>query len=133
HGHLIAHVKSGSGAVVGLAAVGGLAAVTGLPLLMAPFGATAVLLFGQPASPLSQPINVFGGYLVAASFGAGAALLLPAVWWASAIAVGQAGPDAQPARDPPAGRRDSPDRHRIAATADAAVRCRAARQCQPGR
>jgi len=29
-------------------------------LIVAPFGATAVLLFGNPGSPLAQPRNVSG-------------------------------------------------------------------------
>lgn len=68
--------------------VGGLAAWTGLPLLLAPFGATAVLLFGQAQSPLSQPANVFGGYLVAAAVSAAMLALLPPMWWAATLAVG---------------------------------------------
>jgi CBS-domain-containing membrane protein len=61
---------------------------TGIPLLIAPFGATAVLLFGQPKSPLAQPANVIGGYLLAALVGSLALQFLPGIWWASAIAVG---------------------------------------------
>ncbi|EKO3929239.1 HPP family protein [Vibrio metschnikovii] len=33
-------------------------------LLMAPFGATAVLVFGVPSSPLAQPKNVIFGHLI---------------------------------------------------------------------
>lgn len=36
------------------------------PLLMAPFGATSVLIFGVPDSPLAQPRNVICGNLLAA-------------------------------------------------------------------
>lgn len=38
-------------------------------LLMAPFGATAVLVFGVPDSPLAQPKNVIIGHLVTAFVG----------------------------------------------------------------
>lgn len=38
-------------------------------LLMAPFGATAVLVFGVPASPLAQPKNVIAGHLITALIG----------------------------------------------------------------
>lgn len=89
-GKLSSHIKSGSGAIVGMAAVGGLSTVTGLPLLIAPFGASAVLLFGQPASPLAQPANVFGGYLLAAAVGTFAAMAFPGFWPAAAVAVGVA-------------------------------------------
>jgi CBS domain-containing membrane protein len=45
----------------------------GLPLLVAPMGASAVLLFGVPASPLAQPWPILGGNLVAACVGVTAA------------------------------------------------------------
>lgn len=41
----------------------------GLPLLMAPFGASAVLVFGAFRSPLAQPRNVVGGHVVSALIG----------------------------------------------------------------
>lgn len=87
-GRFAAHLKSGLGAVAGIAAVGGLATLTELPLLIAPLGATAVLLFGQPASPLAQPINIFGGYLLATVIAVAAALAFPGLWLAAALAVG---------------------------------------------
>ncbi|WP_311567368.1 HPP family protein [Photobacterium arenosum] len=37
--------------------------------LMAPFGATAVLVFGVPDSPLAQPRNVIAGHLLTAFIG----------------------------------------------------------------
>lgn len=36
---------------------------------MAPFGATAVLVFGVPSSPLAQPKNVIFGHLITAFVG----------------------------------------------------------------
>lgn len=41
----------------------------GPPLLMAPFGASAVLVFGAFKSPLAQPRNVIGGHILAALVG----------------------------------------------------------------
>ena len=38
-------------------------------ILMAPFGATAVLVFGLPESPLAQPKNVIFGHMVTAIIG----------------------------------------------------------------
>jgi CBS-domain-containing membrane protein len=38
-------------------------------LIMAPFGATAVLVFGLPQSPLAQPKNVILGHLITAFIG----------------------------------------------------------------
>lgn len=43
-----------------------LAIKTNSPLLIAPFGATSVLIFGVPDSPLAQPRNVVGGNCLAA-------------------------------------------------------------------
>ncbi len=76
--------------MIGIGAVGGISAATGMPLLIAPLGATVVLLFGQPASPLAQPINIFGGYLLATILAVAAAIAFPGIWWVAAIAVGAA-------------------------------------------
>lgn len=84
------HVKSGIGAGIGMVSVGALAVLTGIPLLIAPFGATAVLLFGQPKSPLAQPANVIGGYMLAALIGGLATFFFPGLWWVAALAVGLA-------------------------------------------
>lgn len=42
---------------------------SGYELLMAPFGASCVLAFGLPDSPLSQPRNIVGGHVVASLVG----------------------------------------------------------------
>ncbi|KUJ81397.1 HPP family protein [Ruegeria profundi] len=85
--------------LVVLAGVGGLLAIACLRLLtdsahlaliMAPFGATCVLLFAAPASPFSQPINVVGGHFAASLVGLLMRLWLPDEWWALAFAVGLA-------------------------------------------
>ncbi len=48
-------------------------------LIMAPFGASCVLLFSLPDSPLARPKNVLGGHLLTASIGLVIGLLpLPA-------------------------------------------------------
>jgi CBS domain-containing membrane protein len=60
------------------------------PLLIAPMGASAVLLFGVPASPLAQPWAIVGGNLVAAMIGVSAALAIGAPVLAAAVAVGVA-------------------------------------------
>jgi len=38
-------------------------------MIIAPFGATAVLLFSVPDSHFSKPINIFAGYLIATLIG----------------------------------------------------------------
>ena len=45
------------------------ATLTNVTLLMAPFGATAVLVFGVPESPLAQPKNVILGHFITAFIG----------------------------------------------------------------
>lgn len=82
------HLKSGIGAIIALVLVGALSHWTGLPFLLAPFGASVVLLFGQPQSPLSQPANVLGGYLTAVGVSALLLALAPDAWWVAAVAVG---------------------------------------------
>lgn len=84
----VANFKSGIGAALAMGVVGLLASLTGLPLLLAPLGATAALLFGQPSSPLAQPVNVMFGYLVGALICEAVFLALPGVWVAAAVAVG---------------------------------------------
>lgn len=44
-------------------------ALGNIVLIMAPFGATAVLVFGVPQSPLAQPKNVILGHLITAFVG----------------------------------------------------------------
>jgi CBS-domain-containing membrane protein len=55
---------------------------------MAPFGATCVLLFSVPNSPLSQPANVMGGHILSTAVGLAAYTVLPVDWWSLALAVG---------------------------------------------
>ena len=49
------------GALVARSALGWISAWSHYPLVVAPFGASAVLLFGNPASPLAQPRNILAG------------------------------------------------------------------------
>ena len=57
------------GGTTGIFMLAMLGEYTGVPWLMAPFGATCVLLFAVPASPLAQPRNVIGGHMVTALIG----------------------------------------------------------------
>lgn len=59
-------------------------------LAVASMGASAVLLFAVPNGPLSQPWSVFAGHLVSAVIGVSAAILIPDLFVASAVAVGLA-------------------------------------------
>ena len=62
----------------------------GFPYLIAPMGASAVLLFAFPASPLSRPWAVFGGTLVSAIIGIAWGRLVEDPVLAGALAVASA-------------------------------------------
>jgi CBS domain-containing membrane protein len=86
-------VRSAAGALIGVLATGllSLAALgdgSTLPILIAPMGASAVLLFAVPASPLAQPWSILGGNVVAALIGVTAAKALPDPFFAAALAIG---------------------------------------------
>lgn len=83
-------IKAGLGGCIAIAVLGLMAKFTAQPLLMAPFGASCVLLFAAPQSPLSQPAHVIGGHLLTAFIGLALHALLPNEWWAVAIATGLA-------------------------------------------
>lgn len=57
------------GGVLSIAFLGWLQPMVGAPVLMAPFGASCVLLFAAPHSPLAQPRNLIGGHMLAAAVG----------------------------------------------------------------
>lgn len=89
-------LRAGTGALLGLLFAGllGRFAVGGAdwlhPLLVAPIGASAVLVFAVPASPLAQPRAVLGGNIVSAFVGITVALLIPQPLVAAPLAVGAA-------------------------------------------
>ncbi|NOH95836.1 HPP family protein [Vibrio sp. 99-70-13A1] len=57
------------GGTLGILVLSLLAEYSGSPWLMAPFGATCVLIFAVPSSPLAQPRNVIGGHFISAAVG----------------------------------------------------------------
>lgn len=88
-------IRAGSGALLGLAILGLL--VLGPEVdrqlglyLIAPFGATAVLLFAVPSSPLAQPWSAIMGNTVAAAVGVAVCLAIPDPVLRVALAVGLA-------------------------------------------
>jgi CBS-domain-containing membrane protein len=83
-------IKAGVGGSIAIATLVLLGQITDSPLLMAPFGATCVLLFSLPKSPLSQPINVIAGHLVSIAIGLTLNYFLPLDWWSIALSVGLA-------------------------------------------
>ena len=88
-------IRSSVGGFAGILIAGAIATywyggINELPLLMAPIGASAVLLFAVPASPLAQPWSILGGNCVSAVVGIAAAQLIDWPLLAAAIAVGGA-------------------------------------------
>lgn len=75
------------GSFLAITATSYLATTTHPPLLMAPFGATSVLLFGVPDSPLAQPRNVVGGNFLATLLSLVIVQLLGSSPWAMGAAV----------------------------------------------
>jgi CBS domain-containing membrane protein len=86
-------VRACLGALVGIACTGVVMRLllsnhpAAIPLLVAPMGASAVLLFAVPASPLAQPWSLVGGNLVSAAVGVMCAKWLHDPLIASALAV----------------------------------------------
>lgn len=85
--HYTYAIWSWLGAFLGITATGYPAALTNAPLLIAPFGATCVLIFGAPDSPLAQPRNVIGGHCLATLISLTLLHLFGTDWWVMALAV----------------------------------------------
>lgn len=86
-------LRGAVGALIGIALAGlltKLIATPALPWLVAPLGASAVLVFAVPASPLAQPWSVAGGNLLSAAVGLAFGHLIGAPWLAASLAVGTA-------------------------------------------
>ena len=85
-------LRAVAGAFVGILVAGVLGRwigdASGLgPWLVAPMGASAVLVFAAPASPLAQPWAVLGGNTLSALVGTACVLLIPDPAIAGAVAV----------------------------------------------
>ena len=78
------------GGIAGIGAIAYLTQLAGVPFLMAPFGATCVLLFAAPGAPLAQPRNVIGGHLVATLVGLAVMNIAGAGPWQMTVGVGLA-------------------------------------------
>lgn len=83
-------ILAGIGGFLAIGILNFLSESSNVLLIMAPFGASCVLLFSVSGSPLSQPLNVVGGHVLSAAVGFVSLWLTPDAWWAVAIAVGLA-------------------------------------------
>jgi CBS domain-containing membrane protein len=85
-------LRSSIGALIGIVFTGALMHATlgsaaAIPLLVAPMGASAVLLFAVPSSPLAQPWSLIGGNLVSATVGVACAHWIADPVAAAAVAI----------------------------------------------
>lgn len=88
---LIRVSKAGFGAAIAIGLLAfGQSIFTDLDLLIAPFGASTVLLFGVPDSPLARPLNVIGGHVLTATIGFIFANYIGVYPWSLALATGVA-------------------------------------------
>jgi HPP family len=78
------------GSFLGIAALAYISVSTSYPLIAAPFGAAAVLVFAMPSSPLAQPRNLIGGNFIGALAGLVMVNLFGAEPWVMALAVATA-------------------------------------------
>lgn len=85
-------LRASLGALLGISITGistyyCLGASSVLPVLIAPMGASAVLLFALPFSPLAQPWALIGGNILSAIIGVTCAMYVPNLVMAAALAV----------------------------------------------
>ena len=80
-------LRSSFGALVALLLLVAITPLAAIPMLIAPMGASAVLLFGMPASPLAQPWSIVMGNIVSAAVGVTVARWFPQSAPAAAAAV----------------------------------------------
>lgn len=78
---------SAIGIFIGIAACGYISQIAGVPLLIAAFGATSFASIGLSHTPIAQPINVLGGYLIATLTTFAAKFLLPHEIYSLALCV----------------------------------------------
>lgn len=86
---------AGIGAIIGISLTMVICAqlpltASDLPFVVAPIGASAVLVFAVPTSPLAQPWSVVGGNILSALVGVTVARYVPNIFLAAGLAVGGA-------------------------------------------
>lgn len=74
------------GCFLGLGTVSYITMQEHLPLLIASFGATSLLLFAFPSAPMAQPRNVIGGHVIAAIIGVSCYKVLGISWFSITLA-----------------------------------------------
>lgn len=77
------------GAFLGITAIALFAHKYDLPVV-ASFGASAVLIYGVPDAPLSQPRNVIFGHTLSAAVGVATFMTFGLTWWSPALGTAMA-------------------------------------------
>lgn len=75
------------GVALGIGSTALLAHLTDMPFIMAPFGASAVLLYSASSSPLAQPRNFLCSHFIAGFIGITCVNLLGSSWYVAALSV----------------------------------------------
>jgi CBS-domain-containing membrane protein len=75
------------GSMLGIGITAVLAFSWDCPMLLGPFGATAVLVYGAYKAPLAQPRNVLLGHLLGALMGIAVYDFFGITWWSLALGV----------------------------------------------
>ncbi len=75
------------GSIVGIGITAALAFSWNCPMLLGPFGATAVLIYGAYKAPLAQPRNVLLGHFLGALMGVAVYDFFGLTWWSLALGV----------------------------------------------
>ncbi len=83
-------ILAGLGAAVSIGLLGLITEMSSYAMLIAPFGASCVLKFAVPNSPLSQPANVIGGHMFAAIVGLCLHFLMSGNFLVAGLSVGLA-------------------------------------------
>lgn len=86
--HLRSAALAGAGATLALAALGLIGFLTSSLWLIAPLGASCVLLFAAPSAVLSQPMNLVCGHFIAAVIALVLVAVAPGHVWLAAGAAG---------------------------------------------
>ncbi|WP_248928431.1 HPP family protein [Paenibacillus hamazuiensis] len=84
---LLRFLLPGIGGFLAIYAAAGLGGLLEASLLMAPFGASCVLAFALPESPLAQPRNIVGGHALSAAIGLALLHTAGAHPWTAALGV----------------------------------------------
>jgi CBS-domain-containing membrane protein len=76
------------GGLIAISSLGLISGVSHYPLVVAPFGASTMLLFGHPNSPMAQPRNIVLGNTLAALVNSACVAWLGHTFWVMGLAVG---------------------------------------------